>query len=178
MNEKEVLLQKLKALAERGEGGEKKNAAALLEKLMNKYGISEEDLKAERERDYFFPYHQETERRLLIQIIYAVTGKAASGTVGTYTNRKRKKMSVSCTVAEKLEIEAYYSFYGEAMRKELETFYHAFAMKNNLFPSPEKIKDRERDEYTEEEIERAMKAAQMAGGMDVHTFRKQIEAGA
>ena len=60
MTEKEAILKKLKALADRGEGGERENAAALLEKLMQKYGISEEELNREREQDYFFSYSQET----------------------------------------------------------------------------------------------------------------------
>ena len=48
MTEREELLQRLervKALAERGVGGEKENAEALLNRLMAKYGISEEDIE-------------------------------------------------------------------------------------------------------------------------------------
>ena len=44
MTEREELLQRLervKALAERGVGGEKENAEALLNRLMAKYGISD-----------------------------------------------------------------------------------------------------------------------------------------
>ena len=47
MTEREELLRRLervKALAERGVGGEKENAEALLNRLMAKYGISEEDI--------------------------------------------------------------------------------------------------------------------------------------
>lgn len=42
MSNKTEVLQKLKALAERGVGGEKANAQALLDKLMAKYDIKEE----------------------------------------------------------------------------------------------------------------------------------------
>lgn len=48
MTERERLLERLagvKALAERGEGGERENAAALLEKMMVKHGITNEDLE-------------------------------------------------------------------------------------------------------------------------------------
>ena len=51
MTEREELLRRLervKALAERGVGGEKENAEALLNRLMAKYGISEEDIAAVR----------------------------------------------------------------------------------------------------------------------------------
>lgn len=177
MNEKEALLRKLKALADRGAGGEKENAAALLEKLMQKYGISEAELERERVQDYFFPYSQETERRLLIQLVYMVTGEAGCECVGTYSGRKRKKVGATCTAAQRLEIEAYFAFYGEAMKKELETFYSAFISKNDLYPPESLVKPRSRDELTEEEIERALKAGMMATGMERHHFRKQLEAG-
>ena len=47
MTEREELLKRLervKALAERGVGGEKENAEALLKRLMEKYEISDEDI--------------------------------------------------------------------------------------------------------------------------------------
>ena len=56
MTEREELLRRLervKELAERGVGGEKENAEALLNRLMAKYGISEEDIEDTAERDYF-----------------------------------------------------------------------------------------------------------------------------
>ncbi|MBQ3317950.1 MAG: hypothetical protein IJG69_08445 [Spirochaetales bacterium] len=47
MTAKEELLMKLKALAERGESGERENAERMLASLMDKYGITEEQLDAE-----------------------------------------------------------------------------------------------------------------------------------
>ena len=38
------MIKKVKALANRGVGGEKEDAAKLLEKLMKKYGIEEADI--------------------------------------------------------------------------------------------------------------------------------------
>ena len=177
MTEKEALLQKIKALADRGEGGERESAAALLEKLMNKYGISEEELNRERAQDYFFPYSQETERRLLNQIIYMVTGAGGYGCVGSWSGRKRKKIGTTCTAAQKLEIEAYFAFYRAAMEKELEVFYSAFASKNGLYPPDSLVKPRDYADLTEEEIEIAARAGMMAAGMEKHHFRKQISDG-
>ena len=48
-NKKEILL-KLKRLAERGINGEKENAEKLLNKMMKKYEISEEELEQEEEK--------------------------------------------------------------------------------------------------------------------------------
>lgn len=175
MTEKEVLLQKIKALADRGEGGERENAAALLEKLMNKYGISEEELDRERTQDYFFPYKHETERRLLNQIIYMVTAKPGCGCVGTWSGRKRKKIATTCTAAQKLEIEAYYEFYRAAMEKELEVFYAAFMSKNNLYPA--NVDPKPYEELSPDEIEEMRRAGMMAAGMERYEFRKQLSAG-
>ena len=43
--EKMDVIKKLKALSDRGINGEKENATKLLNKLMKKYGITEEELE-------------------------------------------------------------------------------------------------------------------------------------
>lgn len=61
MTEREELLRRLervKALAERGVGGEKENAEALLNRLMAKYSISEEDIEDTAERGLLHPVSQ------------------------------------------------------------------------------------------------------------------------
>lgn len=151
MSNKAELLKKIKALAERGVDGERESAQTLLARLMEQYGISETEIEEERRETAWFPYSQETERRLLNQIIYMVTGAGGFGCVGEYSGRKRKKMGTECTAAERLEIEANYAFFKEAMKKELEIFYSAFANKNNLFPPADKVKPRSIEELSPEE---------------------------
>ena len=51
--EKIEIIQKLKALSDRGVAGEKENATKLLKKLMKKYRITEEDLQEEEKKDVF-----------------------------------------------------------------------------------------------------------------------------
>ena len=173
----DALLQKIKhiqALAERGERGEKDRARELLARLMEKYSLTEADLENERAETAWFTYHDELERRILQQIIYAVTGKPSFGCVGTYTNRKRKKRGVECTAAEKLEIEANHAFFYEAAKKEMEVFLYAFYMKNGLFPSGDKVETKEWEELTPEQKEEVLKASMMAEGMERHTLRKAL----
>lgn len=177
MSNKAELLKKIKALADRGVDGERESAQTLLARLMEQYGISETELEEERRETAWFPYSQETERRLLNQIIYMVTGAGGFGCVGTYSGRKRKKMGTECTAAERLEIEANYAFFRAAMEEELEIFYSAFACKNNLFPSEDKAKPRDIEELSPEEKDRYMKVGLMAEGMERHTLRKAIAAG-
>lgn len=108
---------------------------------------------------------------------YMVTGAGGFGCVGEYSGRKRKKMGTECTAAERLEIEANYAFFKEAMKKELEIFYSAFANKNNLFPPADKVKPRSIEELSPEEKAYYAKVGLMAEGMERHTLRKAIAAG-
>lgn len=172
MSNKAELLKKIKALADRGVDGERESAQTLLARLMEQYGISETDLEEERRETAWFRYSQETERRLLNQIIYMVTGRSGFGCVGSYSGRKRKETGVNCTAAERLEIEANYKFFKVAMEAELEIFYTAFSSKNHLFPSEDKVKPKSIKDLTPEEREKVLKAGLMMEGMERHTLRK------
>ncbi|MEG1497704.1 MAG: hypothetical protein RR385_10065 [Clostridiales bacterium] len=175
MSNKAELLQKIKALSERGVDGEKESAQAILRRLMEQYGISEADLKEDLRETAWFRYSQETECRLLNQIIYMVTGAGGYGCVGSYSGRKRKELGADCTAAERLEIEANYVFFKLAMEEELELFYSAFASTNHLFPK-EGSKE-EFDNLSPEEQARHLKVGLMMEGMERHTLRKAIAAG-
>ena len=93
MTERERLLEKIRkvqALANRGADGEKQSAAALLDRLMTQYGIDEAEIAEERLEKCFFRYKTPYERKLLVQVIYTVTGKIPFKCVGSYSGRARK----------------------------------------------------------------------------------------
>ena len=48
------LAKKLKALADKGIGGEKSNAEAMLNNLMKKHNITIEEIEGEKLMDFFF----------------------------------------------------------------------------------------------------------------------------
>ena len=126
MTERERLLEKIRkvqALANRGADGEKQSAAALLDKLMKQYGIDEAEIAEERLEKCFFRYKTPYERKLLVQVIYTVTGKIPFKCVGPYSGRARKQVGIDCTAAERLEIEFSYEFYKAALEEEMERFY-------------------------------------------------------
>lgn len=178
MERKEELLKKIKALAERGVGGEQESAQKILARLMGKYGVTEADLETERVETAWFRYHDEFECRILKQIIYMVTGKISFGCVGGHTNRPRKERGVDCTAAERLEIEANYNFFLAAAKEELKIFFTAFISTNRLYPSEEKdTLPRNDGELTPEEKAVYLKAGLMAAGMERRTLRKMLEGG-
>lgn len=176
--ERERLLQKIKrvqALAERGVGGEKESAAVMLDRLMEQYGISEAEISEDRREMAWFRFKTDLERRLLLQVMFAVMGGAEIyDRTNGHSNRKHKVVGCECTAAERLEIELSNEFYQRAMNEELERFIHAFVCKNGIFPPPDKA-DASGKPPSPEEL---AKLQAMMKGMDEHTRRKMLESGA
>lgn len=131
-NKLEAKLLKIKALAERGEGGEKESAIKLYNKLLKKYAIDEASLEKDSLHKYWFTYENEIEEDLLVQIFYMVTGDSE------YTRRRTRtheaQCGCTCTEFERAEISFYFEFYKDALQRELEAFLMAFKLKNHLFP--------------------------------------------
>jgi len=180
MTERERLMEKiasLKALSERGVGGEKLNAEERLRCLMQKHGISEEELEDAGVRIYWIAFKTDFERLLLHQLAYMHLGSGHSfGCVGMYTNRARKKVGVECTPAQYIEIEADFALYRVAMAEEMEIFYSAFIQKNLLFPPPELVKasDSNDDKIS---MEKLAKMQAMMKGIKHRTRNKALPEG-
>ncbi|MEK3987439.1 DUF2786 domain-containing protein [Paenibacillus sp. FSL K6-3166] len=176
MYDKEKMLEKLKglkALAERGVDGEKESAQRMLEKLMEKYGITESDIGAETVEIAWFRYHDDSELRLLNQILYMVLGDCDFYSKLGASKRKHKVLGAYCTAAERLEIELNFDFYKRAMQEELKLFYSAFMNKNKLFPSEEKAKATTSGKALSREEE--LRLSFMMEGMERRTMTKMIE---
>ena len=84
-DKKKQLLNKLKALAERGIGGEKETAQRKLEELMRKYGIEEADLSDEKKEGFKFKYKNKFEKKLILQIAYKTFGDKWYDRIYTYS---------------------------------------------------------------------------------------------
>ena len=152
MTERERLmdkLEKVRALAERGVGGEKESAERTLAALMERYGITEEDLEDSKTSTHWIRYKTKWEEKLLYQLAYMYLGIGhAFGCVGAYTGRTRKKVGIECTPAQFIEIEADFAFYSAEMEEEKEGM----------------------------DLERIAKLQAMMGGLDRHTRHKALEA--
>ena len=180
MTERERLLEKLmkvKALADRGEGGERENAERTLAAMMDRYGISNADLEGNQVSTHWIRYKTIWEKKLLHQLAYMYLGEGNSfGCVGTYTGRSRKKVGIKCTPAQYIEIEADFAFYSAAMEEEMGIFYSSFLQKNNQFPPPELARENTEEEIAEAmDLERLAKISAMMDGIEQHTRHKAIE---
>ena len=71
MSEKIEILNKLKALADHGIGGEKENAQVFLERLMKKYNVTEEKPDPERRKREFMAAQmaEGMEKHVLLKMI-------------------------------------------------------------------------------------------------------------
>lgn len=129
------LMKKLRALAERGIGGEKEGAQRKLEQLMKKYNIEEADLDDEKKEDFEFKYHNEFERRLLNQIMYKVIGSDFLNNQWHYRRGRGSKTisGISCTKAEGIQIGIEYEFYTSLWKEEEDFFFSCFIQKHDIF---------------------------------------------
>lgn len=161
------LLKKLKTLAERGVGGEKVNAAKQLEKLMKKYGITEEQISDDVVEVCWFKCGNDF-TWLITQIIFKVTGECGS----YYTNKfKRGQRGYELTKAQYIEASFLFDSHLRNYKKELATFKHAYIIANDIFPDGDGVGV---SESTKEEREAARKAAALASNMDKLSINKAL----
>ena len=170
--DKAALLKKIKALAERGVDGERENAEALLARLMEKYGVSEEELSEDIRKRHDFEFHGKEQKKLLRQIVFKVTGGYAYELYYTASGRKVKTLlAADCTPAEKVEIEFLFDFYIRLWDRERDAFLAAFIQKHKLFSMRE---DAPTQEISREEAE---KMSALMQGMSDESPIRAIEAG-
>lgn len=165
------LVKKIKALADRGVGGEKENAQATLARLMEKYNLSETDIENEKKIRCEFRYKNEIEERLIWQIIGSVT---LSKGYSAPTDTRRKVFWKNLTASEKIEIELKWSIYKKLWSEELEVFYHAFVVQNNIF-NPSIAPKQDLPETPEEraKLRRIYEMAESVKKAEIHKQLKQ-----
>ena len=163
------LAKKLKALADKGVGGEKENAISMLKRYMRKHNLSIKDIEDDHKKPVTFIF-KNRQKLLLRQIIYVVMGKDVD--IYRYKTGKRNAYIVHCTNVERINIEAMFDFYWKAFEKEYEIFEIAFINKNKLFPADDE--PRLLSELSPEEAEKARRMFAMAGAIQGSEFRKQI----
>jgi hypothetical protein len=163
------IAKKLKALAERGEGGEKLNAERMLCKLMEKHGISYDMLEEESLSYRYFkvPAHL---RKVYINIVYQVVNYKRKWDLYSVKNKKNE-YAVLLTFAEEIEVRALLKFYADAFQKELEVFTRAFIHANKIFPTAE---DPNRSEKPDELTDEDLRVLKMAEAVKEHEYQKRL----
>ena len=164
-------LRKIKALAN-GTKNEHEREAALMKfyELMDKHGISMDDIDDETIATYDFKWKGTRERKLLVQIIVMVMKRRDITTY--FYRRKGRKVSntfgLECTKTEKLEIDFMFDFYRDLYCREEETFFTAFLNKHKIFGPPS---DEDTGDMSDEE---RIKLLQLMDGMDDISPHKRL----
>ena len=163
------LAKKLKALAERGEGGEKVNAADQLQRLVEKYNLKLDDVNAIRlqYRIFKFDIDNELQKKFYRQIISSVVGQ----TNFYYSGLIHNNWAVEIDDFQFVEISEKIDYYWPIFNSELDIFYTAFVHKNELTVDVEPDK---MPQLSEEEVDKLRKAFNMMNGMQKHTFTKML----
>lgn len=162
---------KLKALADRGEGGEKVNAKALLDKLLLKHGMTIDDLEVQDLK------WQEFKVKLFQREFF---GHIVDNVLGIhwkqYQHEKKQILTyVFCTNLEAIEIEGKFEFYWRVFQNDIPAFRVAFVRKNGLFPKDPKY--RNEMNFSEEERKEMMKVFELEALATKAAYRKQLKAG-
>lgn len=167
-------IEKIKALAERGVGGEKITAQNKLEKLLRDNGLTLESLESEQKQYYLFSYSDSHANRLLNQIIYKVLGPE-EGTTFYRSRGKRMKVGVYCTPSQKIEIELDYEFYRNLFETEVDQLLSAFIQQQDLFPPGAPTTEVDLGSMSPEEIKQLLKQQAYQKNMDKQTRKTMIE---
>lgn len=176
-DKKKQLLNKLKALAERGVGGEKETAQRKLKKLMKKYGVEEADLSDEKKENFEFKYKNKFEKQLILQIANKTFGDEWFDRIYTYLSGigKRSIILIECTKFEETQIRIEYEFYKELWKEEVEFLFKVFIQKHNIFdPNGSSKDDTTEHKYSEKELRRM---AMMEMLLQDKTMMKMLEVG-
>jgi hypothetical protein len=168
------LAKKLKALSEKGIGGEKITAEKMLNDLLKKYNITIEEIEGEKIQDYYFSV-SENDFDLFNQIVKCV--KYSIKVYGRFPIKMIKDYSlggnhsIKCTASEYVEVEAKFSLYKKLYREELKIFYSAFLKANGLL-----IDNPNKTEPTPEEIEKYRRVKEMSEKIKRGQYLKQLTA--
>ena len=135
-------LLKLLALAKRGVGGEKENAQRMLDKLLAKHHMKLSDIINDDEAliRSFFNYGSPLEKKLLINIVCAVTNSYSYTEI--IKHGLGRKMGFKLTRSQFNEIRFLYIIYRKELTRGVDNFYKAFVYKNDIFPTVDTGKSR------------------------------------
>ena len=176
MSKQIELAKKLKALAEKGIGGEKTNAEKMLNDLLQKHNLSIEEIEGEKKQDFYFNILDKNSWKLLYQIIKHVNfeircfGEIPKEKVEHH--KLKGNYLIEATVCEYVEIEAKFDFYYRLYKEELDTFLSAFIEANDLGVDNPNLTVKE--ELSKEELLELYRIQAMASKIKKGEFRKQL----
>lgn len=172
-------IQRLRALAERGVGGEKETAERSLRSMLAQYGYTiftfNQDYGEEVKEEYVLKFADRHGKALYQQIISRLR-ESSKWTYWTHKGRTLS-MTVELTRKEYVEVRYLYKIYRRAWETAIEDMQTAFFWKHGLLaPLDENAGGGE--EVTEEMQKRAVNIAALMDGLETVSTRKALKPGA
>lgn len=123
--------RKLLALAEQGATeGEKEAARGRLDALLEKHGLTLDDLSEEKREWVKFMVKDEFEFEILFQCIFKVLNTKK---VQYLRKKKNKSLQVQLTPAEHTDVKTLFAYYRAVWEEEVADFLIAFMSKHRLY---------------------------------------------
>jgi hypothetical protein len=142
-------INKIMELAERGSPGEKEVAISKLYYLLDKHGLTIEDIKNSEKGYYWFPYNTAFEKEILFQITFKTLN---SGELSYRQKKGKRKVAIELTPIQNAEIKMLYNIYKKSFRDEMNILLRAFISKHQLHSE-----QRTATEVDKEQLERILR---------------------
>lgn len=159
--------RKIRALAERGMGGERVNAQRALDALLRQNGLTDADLDSideEQKELVWFVYRDSSERDLLIQTVAMVTD-VSQPSAYTKTFVKTRHLAFFLSKSESLQVSYAYGMFRKAWATAREELFTAFVWRSEIFAPSERDADSDEDAANAKPLDRA-RARRILGFMD------------
>lgn len=128
------LIRKIHALSVSGVGGEAEAALQKLNLMLSKYSVTLDEVLEDVVKTYEFSFKNEWDKKLMVQIYYAVT-KDSSREVWSYTRRSKKisrKIGFDLTAEQYVDFQEQLAYYRDTWAKEQKRLFSAFCHKHQL----------------------------------------------
>lgn len=170
-------LKKLRALAERGYGGEAENARRAIERICEQYGVKLEDvLDIETKHRYTFEIGRSKD---MMNLFVRCLSSTCDISDMTYSKPTRSSIRVELTALQYADVLSLFNWHKSNYKRELaefrRTFMSAYIGKHDLYTDRER-KGGDDIELTQEDIERIRRMWKMREAMSDNTYHKQLEA--
>lgn len=161
------LLLKVKALAHHGIEGEKISAQNLLKKLLQKHGLSLEDLVDSDLKWRQFKVATASEFKLLLQCYYMVLKRTK-----TQYKKSGRTISFELSIVDATDLASCFEHYKALYKTALNDFFQAFIYKNRIV-GPTKSEESHQP-LTPEEKEEIQRIIDMMNGIKNNRWQKPL----
>ena len=176
IEELKAKILKMKALAERGESGEREVAERMIEEIAARYGLSLEFLDTANERRFYIDFTTNWQRGIFMQLLGLMRieryGDRHADKLDLWYMRGSSKLKchVVCTEDEWLELCAKFDVLKRDYKRQHDAFYHAFLIANDLLMPYDP-----NDKISAADLEESRTARALATGIEQSKLHKQLE---